>query len=108
MARDSEAQRHSLQPFDAADGIEPSDVRLVLKRSDPIPALKQQLAAEVARASRGWTLLEVAGRTGESLPRISAARRGRLDHISLEALIRMLSNMRMRVIVGVVADTGVR
>ena len=80
----------------------------MLRRSDPIPALKQQLAAELIRASRGWSCFELAGRTGESFSRVSRVRNGRLDGISLEALVRMLRKMSKSVVVTVVAEPCVR
>jgi predicted XRE-type DNA-binding protein len=65
--------------------------------SDPIPALKRQLAAELVRAIDGWRTADMAVMMHTDPPRISDLRHGRLDRLSLESLIRMLTRLRYRV-----------
>jgi predicted XRE-type DNA-binding protein len=64
---------------------------------DPIPALKQQLGAELAVLLEGWNADDVAELIGTDRPRISELRRGKLDRFSLETLIRYVSRLRRRV-----------
>jgi predicted XRE-type DNA-binding protein len=66
-------------------------------RVDPIPGLKQQLGAELARLLVGWNADDVAVLIGTDRPRISELRRGKLDRFSLEMLIRYLSRLRHRI-----------
>lgn len=58
---------------------------------DPIPALKQQLAAAVLQALDGWRQLEGGAMIGIDQPRMSNLRRGRLERFSLEKLARLVS-----------------
>ena len=64
---------------------------------DPIPALKQQLGAELARLLAGWRASDICDRIGTEAARISDLRRGRLERFSLETLIRYLTRLRRRV-----------
>jgi predicted XRE-type DNA-binding protein len=66
-------------------------------RVDPIPALKQQLGAELARLVAGWNADDIAVVIGTDRPRISELRRGKLARFSLETLIRYLARLRCRV-----------
>jgi len=68
---------------------------------DPIPELKRQLAAELVRVMHGWTTTELVFRVRIDQPRISDLRRGHLERISLERLIRWLAQMNHRVDVSV-------
>ena len=72
-----------------------------MPRRDPIPALKQQLGAELARLLVGWNADDVAVLIGTDRPRISELRRGKLDRFSLETLIRYLARLQYRVDIGV-------
>ena len=60
---------------------------------DPIPAVKAALAAELVRAIEGWTPGQLIYRMKIDQPRVSDPRRGRLERISTERLIRWLSCM---------------
>jgi predicted XRE-type DNA-binding protein len=71
---------------------------------DPIPALKRQLAAELVRVIEGWTPTEIVNRLFIDQPRISDVRRGRLERISIERLIRWLAELDYRVDVTVSKD----
>ena len=64
-----------------------------MSRRDPIPALKQQLGAELARLLVQWNADDVAFLIGTDRPRISELRRGKLDRFSLETLIRYLRRL---------------
>ena len=75
---------------------------------DPIPALKRQLAAELVRVMHGWTTTELVFRVRIDQPRISDLRRGRLERISVERLIRWLAELNHRVDVTVSEDRGRR
>jgi predicted XRE-type DNA-binding protein len=64
-----------------------------VRDNDPIPALKAALAAELVRAIDGWTPGQLIYRTKIDQPRVSDLRRGRLERISTERLIRWLHDM---------------
>jgi predicted XRE-type DNA-binding protein len=64
---------------------------------DPIPPLKQQLGAELAKLLAGWNADDIAVVIGTDRPRISELRRGRLARFSLETLIRYLARLQHRV-----------
>jgi predicted XRE-type DNA-binding protein len=66
-------------------------------RNDPIPALKQQLAAELLRLMQGWRTTELRARMRIDQPRISDLRRGRLDRFSLDRLVRLVHDLDHRV-----------
>ena len=72
-----------------------------MRRADPIAALKRQLAAELVRAIQGWTPGQLIHRINIDQPRVSDLRRGRLERISLERLIRWLDGMGRTVDVSV-------
>jgi len=57
---------------------------------DPIPELKRVAAEELVRVIDRWGQHEAAYWLGTDQPRISDLRRGRLERISLERLIRWL------------------
>ena len=62
------------------DGARAAYVRtFVMPRFDPIPALKQQLGAELARLLVGWNADDVAVLIGTDRPRISELRRGKVS-----------------------------
>ena len=74
----------------------PSSVRATLdrvKRDDPIPALKQQLAELVVARARGWSQAHAACFLGTDQRRVSDLRHGRLDRFSLEQLIRFVTRV---------------
>ena len=75
-----------------------------MSRRDPIPALKQQLGAELARLLVQWNADDVAFLIGTDRPRISELRRGKLDRFSLETLIRYLTRLRYRIDVSVARE----
>ena len=59
--------------------------------TDPIPSLKQQLAAELVTRLDGWRLDYAAASIGTTSARVSNLRNGRLDQFSLERLIRFIA-----------------
>jgi predicted XRE-type DNA-binding protein len=65
--------------------------------ADPIPALKQQLGAELARALAGWRASDVCELLRTDPARVSNLRRGRLERFSLETLIRYCTRLGRRV-----------
>ena len=75
-----------------------------MSRRDPIPALKHQLGAELARLLIGWNADDVGVLIGTDRPRISELRRGKLDRFSLETLIRYLARLQHRVDVSVTRE----
>ena len=75
-----------------------------MPRYDPIPALKQQLGAELARLLVGWNADDVGFLIGTDRPRISELRRGKLDRFSLETLIRYLARLQHRVDISVTRE----
>jgi hypothetical protein len=64
---------------------------------DPIPDLKRQAGAALARAFEGCDVTELAEFLETDQPRISDIRRGRLEWFSLERLLRYLVRCRRRV-----------
>ena len=60
---------------------------------DPVPPLKQQLAQLLVERVAGWSQIYAADLLGTDQPRVSDLRRGRLDRISLEQLIRLLGRV---------------
>ena len=60
---------------------------------DPIPALKNQLGAELARLVDRWNNDDIASMIGTDRRRIPELRRGSLDRFSLERLIRFLARL---------------
>jgi predicted XRE-type DNA-binding protein len=64
-----------------------------VRDDDPIPALKAALATELVRAIDGWTPGQLIYRMRIDQPRVSDLRRGRLERISVERLIRWLHCM---------------
>jgi predicted XRE-type DNA-binding protein len=64
---------------------------------DPVPTLKQQIADEIVAALHGWTLANAGSWLHVDHARVSDLRRGRLDRLSLERLIRMISHIDRRV-----------
>ena len=58
---------------------------------DPIPALKQQVAADVVAQLRGWTQPMAAELLRTDQPRVSELRNGKLERFSLERLIRFVA-----------------
>jgi predicted XRE-type DNA-binding protein len=65
--------------------------------TDPIPALKQQVAAEISRAIEGMNASNAGYTLGIDQPRVSDIRKGKLDRFSLETLIRYLSRLDRRI-----------
>ena len=64
---------------------------------DPIPALKRQAGAELARFVAGWNGDDMGAYLGTDRSRIADLRRGRLDRFSLERLLRLLDRAGMQV-----------
>ena len=60
---------------------------------DPIPELKRQAGAEVARRLGSGNAHDIAAWLGTDQPRISDLRRGKLDRFSLETLLRFVSRL---------------
>ena len=60
---------------------------------DAVPALKQQLAQLLVERVAGWSQIYAAALLGTDQPRLSDLRRGRLDRISLEQLIRLVGRV---------------
>jgi predicted XRE-type DNA-binding protein len=60
---------------------------------DPIPALKQRIAAEVLVLTEGWSQTFAASFMQVSQARVSELRRGDLSKLSLERLIQCLSQL---------------
>jgi hypothetical protein len=69
----------------------------VSRGTDPIPQLKAQLGAELARSLAGWRASDVSYWMGAHPSRISELRCGKLDRFSLETLIRYCYRLRVRV-----------
>jgi predicted XRE-type DNA-binding protein len=65
---------------------------------DPIPDLKRQVAAEIARLIATGNAWDIAIAIGTDQPRVSDLRRGKLDRFSLETLIRYAHRLRRRVV----------
>jgi predicted XRE-type DNA-binding protein len=66
-------------------------------KPDPIPALKQQLAEALVERLEGWTQPMAAELLGTDQPRLSDLRRGKLQRLSLEQLVRFASRLRATV-----------
>lgn len=77
-----------------------------MRGRDPIPELKLQLAEELVHAIHGWTPGQLVYRMRIDQPRVSDLRRGRLERISLERLIRWLVAMQRVVTISVGDGTG--
>ncbi len=63
---------------------------------DPIPALKRQVGAELARLVDGWNSDDIAALLRTDRSRIAELRRGKLDRFSLETLMRFLTRLGAR------------
>jgi predicted XRE-type DNA-binding protein len=68
-----------------------------MAKSDPIPALKQHIAASLVERLDGWTQPMAAELLRTDQPRVSDLRRGKLDRLSLEQLVRFASRLRATV-----------
>lgn len=79
-----------------------------MHRDDPIPALKQQLGAELARLLARWNTGNAAYQIGTENARISELRRGKLARFSLETLIRYVTRLKHDVRLHVQARPPVR
>jgi predicted XRE-type DNA-binding protein len=73
-----------------------------MRKPDPIPALKQQLATAIVDRLNGWTQPMAAELLRTEQPRISNLRHGRLERFSLEQLIRFATRIRADVSINVV------
>jgi predicted XRE-type DNA-binding protein len=60
---------------------------------DAVPTLKRQLAQQLVGRVEGWSQTYAAALLGTDQPRISDLRRGRLDRISLEQLVRFIGRV---------------
>jgi len=65
--------------------------------ADPIPELKRELAADLVRIMASYRTTDLLANIRIDQPRVSDLRRGRLERISVERLIRWLSQMGYRV-----------
>ena len=61
---------------------------------DPIPILKQQIAASVVERLDGWTQPMAAELLRTDQPRVSDLRRGNLERLSLAQLVRFATRLR--------------
>jgi predicted XRE-type DNA-binding protein len=64
-----------------------------MRSADPIPALKQQLGAELAHLVSGWNADDIAAILRTDRFRVAELRREKLDRFSLETLIRYLARL---------------
>ena len=64
---------------------------------DPIPALKRQAGAELARFVAGWNGDDIGAYLGTDRSRVADLRRGKLDRFSLETLLRLLTRAGIHV-----------
>ena len=64
---------------------------------DPIPDLKQAVAAAIVSRLDGWTQPMAAELLRTNQARVSNLRRGRLENFSLQRLIRMAARLRATV-----------
>jgi predicted XRE-type DNA-binding protein len=75
-------------------GRRPRQQRPVFMVSDDaIPALKRHLAQQLVGRLEGWSQTHAAALLGTDQPRMSDLRRGRLDRISLEQLVRFVGRV---------------
>ena len=65
--------------------------------ADPIPALKREAGAELARFVAGWNSDDIGTYLGTDRSRIADLRQGRLDRFSLETLLRFLARAGLNV-----------
>jgi predicted XRE-type DNA-binding protein len=77
----------------------------MIETPDPIPELKEQLRREIMALVGRWNPFVAARRLGTDQPRMSDLKRGRLERISLQKLIRMLANIEQSVEIIVVGPT---
>ena len=61
-----------------------------MRYDDPIPSLKREAGAELARLVAGWNGDDIAYMLATDRFRVAELRRGKLDRFSLETLIRYL------------------
>ena len=61
---------------------------------DPIPELKRQVGAEIARLIADRNNWDAAAWLGTDSPRITDLKRGKLDRFSLEKLLRYAAELR--------------
>jgi predicted XRE-type DNA-binding protein len=73
-----------------------------VRTTDPIPALKEQLAREVVDRLSGWTQVYSADFLRTDQPRVSDLRNGRLTRFSLEQLVRFVARTKGEVKIHVV------
>ena len=65
-----------------------------MTKPDPIPILKQQIAASVVERLDGWTQPMAAELLRTDQPRVSDLRRGNLERLSLAQLVRFATRLR--------------
>ena len=63
------------------------------RKPDPVPALKRQLADKVLALLEGWSDTWAAWDAHLSRSRISEMRRGNLENVSLDRLVRCLAQL---------------
>jgi predicted XRE-type DNA-binding protein len=61
--------------------------------TDPVPALKEQLARAILERMSGGGQLNLAHRLGVDWPRASNLQRGRLERFSLQQLVRFAARV---------------
>jgi predicted XRE-type DNA-binding protein len=61
--------------------------------ADPIPDLKRQLAGKIVELLDGWSNTWAAWDAHLSRSRVSELRRGKLDNVSLDRLVRCLADL---------------
>ena len=73
-----------------------------MEADDPIPALKRQLGADIARLIQGSSPMNVYFRLRVDQPRVSELRRQKLERFSLESLIRFAHRLDQHVELSVI------
>jgi predicted XRE-type DNA-binding protein len=68
-----------------------------MHHADPIPELKRELASQLVQAMASCRTTDLLAQMRIDQPRLSDLRRGKLERISAERLIRWLSQMGFRV-----------
>ena len=64
-----------------------------LPRTDPVPALKRQLAEHVLAITSGWSQWEIGVFLGLDQPRMSDLRNGRERRFTIDRLVKMLDRL---------------
>jgi predicted XRE-type DNA-binding protein len=67
-------------------------------RTDPVPEIKRQLAAQLVRVLDGWSQPIAADSIEADCATVSRLRNGRLERYSVDTLLRFLANVDRRVV----------